>query len=90
MKIERKEKVNNSLCRKVYDRAKTPYRRLMESGQISEEQKTKLRELYLSLNPVQLKNSINEKVRIIRKSGGRHSNIINISTVAAKVTLLNV
>lgn len=90
MKIERKEKVNNSLCRKIYDRAKTPYQRLMESGQISEEQKMKLRELYLSLNPVQLKKSIDEKVKIIRKLGGRHSNIINVPTVASKVTLLNV
>jgi len=41
----------------------------MESGQISEQQKMKLRELYLSLNPVQLKMAINEKVKIIRKSG---------------------
>jgi len=90
MKIERKEKINNSLCHKIYDTAKTPYRRLMESDQISEEQKTKLRELYLSLNPVQLKNGINEKVRSIRKSAGQHSNIINVPTVTAKVTLLNV
>jgi len=75
MKIERKEKVNNSLYHKIYDRAKTPYQRLMESDQISEEQKTKLKELYLSLNPVQLKKSINEKVKIIRKSGKYYSNI---------------
>ena len=90
MKIERKEKVNNSLCRKIYDRAKTPYQRLMESDQINEEQKIKLRELYLSLNPVQLKKSINAKVKIIRQLGGQDSNIINVPTVAAKVTLLNV
>jgi len=90
MKIERKEKVNNSLCRKIYDTAKTPYQRLMESGQISEEQKTKLKKLYLSLNPVQLKKSIDEKVKIIRKLGGQHSNIINVPTGVAKVTLLNV
>jgi len=90
MKIERKEKVNNSLCRKIYDTAKTPYQRLMESGQISKEQKTKLKKLYLSLNPVQLKKSIDEKVKIIRKLGGQHSNIINVPTGVAKVTLLNV
>lgn len=90
MKIERKEKVNNSLCRKIYDQAKTPYQRMMESGQISEEQKTKLQELYLSLNPVQLKNIINEKVKIIRKLGGQQSKITNVLTVDAKVRLLNV
>lgn len=90
MKIERKEKVNNSLCHKIYDTAKTPYQRIMESGQISEQQKTKLRELYLSLNPVQLKRAIDEKVKIIRKSGSQHSKIINVPAVAAKVILLNV
>lgn len=90
MKIERKEKVNNSLCHKIYDKAKTPYQRIMESGQISEEQKTKLEELYLSLNPVQLKKNIDEKVKIIRKLGGLHSNIINVPTVMSKVRLLNV
>jgi len=90
MKIERKEKVNNSLCHKIYDTAKTPYQRIMESGQISEQQKMKLRELYLSLNPVQLKMAINEKVKIIRKSGSQHSKIINVPAVAAKVILLNV
>jgi len=90
MKIERKEKVNNSLCRKIYDTAKTPYQRLMESSQISQEQKTELRELYVSLNPVQLKNSINEKARIIRKSAGQHSKIINVPTVTAKITLFMV
>jgi len=90
MKIERKEKVNNSLCHKIYDTAKTPYQRIMESGQISEGQKTKLRELYLSLNPVQLKRAINEKVKIIRKSGNQHGKIINVPAVAAKVILLNV
>jgi hypothetical protein len=62
----------------------------VESGQISEQQKIKLRELYLSLNPVQLKRAIDEKVKIIRKSGSQHSKIINVPAVAAKVILLNV
>ena len=90
MKIKRKEKVNNSLCHKIYDTAKTPYQRLMESDQISEEQKAKLRELYLSLNPVQLKKIINEKVKKIRQSGNGDSKITNVPTVRSKVRLLNV
>jgi hypothetical protein len=90
MKIERKEKVNNSLCHKIYDTAKTPYQRIMESEQIGEEQKVRLKELYLSLNPVQLKKRIDEKVKIIRQSGGLHSKIINVPTVTSKVRLLNV
>ena len=58
-----KEKINNSVCRKKYDLAKTPYRRLIESKQISRQQKQKLAETYLALNPVKLKNVIDQKVK---------------------------
>ncbi|OIO45482.1 MAG: hypothetical protein AUJ28_04215 [Parcubacteria group bacterium CG1_02_37_51] len=68
MKIESKEKINNSVCRKKYDIAKTPYQRLMESNQISRKIKQKLEKLYLSLNPVQLKKAIDEKIKNIRKT----------------------
>lgn len=68
MKILLKEKINNSVCRKKYDQAKTPYQRLMESDQIGEEQKMKLKELYLSLNPVQLRKAIDEKIEKIKKT----------------------
>src|SRR3989344_7421991 len=66
MKIISKEKINNSICRKKYDRAKTPYQRLLESDQISPEQKQKLTETYLSLNPVQLKLAVDRKIKKIR------------------------
>lgn len=66
MKIKSKEKINNSLCRKRYDLAKTPYRRLLASPQISQEKKDELTRLYLSLNPVKLKRVIEEKVKKIR------------------------
>lgn len=68
MKILSKEKVNNSVCRKKYDEAKTPYQRLMESDQIPEAAKQKLKELYLSLNPVQLRKAIDEKLEKIKKT----------------------
>ena len=90
MKIERKEKVNNSLCRKIYDKAKTPYQRLIESEQISEEQKEKLNNLYLSLNPVELKKKIDKKVKIIRKLGGGYGKILNVPAKATRVRFLNV
>lgn len=66
MKIKSKEKINNSICRKRYDQAQTPYRRLLVSPQISQARKDELTKLYLSLNPVQLKRIIDEKVRRIR------------------------
>lgn len=62
MKITSKEKVNNSVCRKKYDEAKSPYQRLMICDQLSQVEKEKLTVLYLSLNPLQLKRVISEKL----------------------------
>jgi hypothetical protein len=67
MKIASKEKINNSVCRKKYDTAKTPYQRLMECPGISNEKKQKLHALYLTLNPVQLKKIVDEKIKNIKK-----------------------
>ncbi len=67
MKTSSKEKINNSVCRKKYDIAKTPCQRLLKSEQISQQQKQKLTEIYLSLNPVKLKNIIDQKIRKIRE-----------------------
>jgi len=66
MKILSKEKINNSVCRKKYDEAKTPYQRLMECPQLSSKRKSELKKLYLSLNPVKLKNEIDKKIRKIK------------------------
>lgn len=61
MKIKSKEKINNSVCKKKYDEAKSPYQRLMACNQLLKEEKEKLTTLYLSLNPLQLRRAINEK-----------------------------
>jgi len=65
MKIAFKEKINNSVCKKKYDNAKTPYQRPMECRQMTEEKKKELNVLYLSLNPAELKRKIDEKVKNI-------------------------
>lgn len=67
MKIVSKEKINNSVCKKKYDIAKTPYQRLMDHPKISEEKKKELEALYLSLNPVELKRKIDKKTKEILK-----------------------
>lgn len=67
MKIASKEKINNSVCKKKYDIAKTPYQRLMEHPKISAERKKELKTLYLSLNPVELKRKIDKKIKEILK-----------------------
>lgn len=60
MKLIRKERVGGRVKRK-YDTPKTPYQRLMGSGQISDEEKRELQIIYRSLNPAELKRKIEEK-----------------------------
>ena len=61
MKLVSKERIGGSVKRK-YDTPKTPYQRLMDSGQISEQTRKQLGMVYLSLNPAQLKRSIDTKL----------------------------
>ena len=49
---------NGKTVKKVYERPETPYQRLIESEDLEEEQKGKLRELYKSLNMVKLREEI--------------------------------
>ena len=86
MKIISKEKINNSIYRKKYDVAKTPYQRLIESRQMSRDQKQKLTEIYLSLNPVKLKNIIDQKIRKIRTM---QTYKLNVPTEESKLTFLD-
>ncbi len=68
MKILKKEKLNNSICKKTYGVALTPYQRLMQAKSIPPETKVRLRKLYESLNPMKLKAAIEAKLGRIRKS----------------------
>ena len=61
MKLASKERIGGHVKRK-YDVPKTPYQRLMESGQIPEEAKRHLEAVYLGLNPAQLKRDIDAKL----------------------------
>ena len=47
---------------RVYDKAKTPFARLMESTEVSETKKQELQTIYLSLNPAHLKRQIDKKL----------------------------
>jgi len=62
MKLNKKIRIKGKIHRK-YDVPKTPYQRLMESGQISEETKKELRIVYQSLNPAELKRKIDKKLK---------------------------
>lgn len=66
--LKLKEKVRDGgKIRRKYEVAKTPYRRMMESGQIKEEEKNKLKEVYDSLNPAELKRNLDKKLRNLYK-----------------------
>jgi len=80
IKLISKERIGGRIKRK-YDRAKTPYRRLIESDQISEEEKEKLTATYQSCNPAELKRTIDKKLdnlyRIYKDKKGQENIEIN-------------
>jgi len=61
MKLVRKERIGGH-TKRVYDIPKTPYQRLMESNQIAPQVARQLQQLYLSLNPADLKRQIDMKL----------------------------
>lgn len=61
IKLVSKERVKGRIHRK-YDEPKTPYQRVMEAEDIPLESKIKLKEQYESLNPAELKRSIEYKL----------------------------
>lgn len=52
-----------SIIKRKYDIPKTPYERLIESGEVNEEAKQALTNLYHSLNPAELKRRIDAKLK---------------------------
>jgi len=61
MKLKSKQRFDGKL-RRTYEPAKTPYQRLMESDQLSENQKESLRTVYQRLDPVQIKKALDDKL----------------------------
>jgi hypothetical protein len=53
--------------RRTYDRPKTPFQKLLDSPHVSEEKKNHLRLQYLELNPFELQNKLDQKLKIIEK-----------------------
>jgi uncharacterized protein with GYD domain len=65
-KLIKKERIGSKVKR-VYDRAKTPYKRVLNCKDIPDEIKAELRMTYKQLNPFELKRIIDKKVdRIIQ------------------------
>ncbi len=53
--------------KRKYDKAKTPYRRIMESDRVSEKKKEELKAIYDSLNPAELRRNIEKKLKLLQK-----------------------
>lgn len=64
IKLISKERIGGKIHRK-YDKPRTPYHRLMESEKITEQTKQQLKTIYESLNPAQLKRSIDQKLNLL-------------------------
>ena len=57
LKLVEKRRVGSKVI-KTYDTARTPYQRVLESPDVSQQDKERLRQLYPSLNPVALRQRI--------------------------------
>jgi hypothetical protein len=64
MKLQDKVRIQSKI-KKKYDEPKAPYQRLMASSDISEFQKVKLKQVFESLNPFELQETIQKKLRHI-------------------------
>lgn len=66
MKLKEKMRVGGKIHKKQGE-AMTPYRRLMESGALSEKEEVALKRTYDSLNPAELKRVIDAKLLLLYK-----------------------
>lgn len=64
MRLEIKERHKGHIHRK-YQKAKTPYRWLMDSPEVPQETKQKLKAIYYNLNPAELKRNIDVKLKLL-------------------------
>lgn len=73
MKLIERTRVDGK-TKKVYDKAQTPYQRVLASPDVSQENKDKLTALYQTLDPVALYNKIQKQLeRIWRMSADLHT-----------------
>ena len=64
MKLIEKKRIGGHVHKK-YDKATTPYKRIMTSDQVDAAAKERLRQVYLSLNPAELKRQIIKKLDVL-------------------------
>ncbi len=77
-KLESKEWIHNKRKRQYEKHLKTPYQRLLESDQITEEEKQQLIDLYQTLNPAELKRCVDKTLDILRKVNAKKCDLRNM------------
>ena len=70
IKVVEKKRVgkNSEKIKKIYDTPKTPYQRVLDCKEISEEKKQELRTIYATLNPADLRRKIILKLQRLRQA----------------------
>src|SRR3989344_1556282 len=76
---------NGGKIKKKYDKAKTPYKRFMESDGISPERKEELKAIYESLNPALLKRNIEKKLNRLQNAYEKKKGLAGRSAPAKKI-----
>ena len=74
LKLLKKKRINSKYYKK-YETPKTPYQRLIESEQVSKENKTALRIGHQSPDPFKLKHQIDRQLKAIFKLVSVTSNV---------------
>jgi hypothetical protein len=64
LKLKEKLRINSRYCKK-YEPPQTPFQRLIDSKDVSDEAKKTLEEIYNSLNPFKLKRKIDDKLKAV-------------------------
>ena len=84
IKLVLKERLDGR-TRRVYDKPRTPYARLMETTELSKNNREELRRIYLSLNPAELKRNIDRKLdnlyKFYKQKNNRQNDENNLSKV---------
>ena len=85
MKLQHKSR-HGARVHKVYDTARTPYRRLLERGVLSAEERDALARRYRTLNPVRLRARIDTALDALWSTADRHPDYHRSVTVTSEAT----
>ena len=79
IKLISKERIGGKIHRK-YNTPKTPYQRVMESKEVPLGKKKELQKIYQSLNPAELKRTIDKKLDLLYKAYQKKNNFQKVDT----------